>query len=120
MDALGEASVLDHARHDQIFHGDEIKFVDNVAAVVREVLAFPLCSLMRACDHLAAHLAVLACGPLLRVQAHRLPEIRLIQLGMRLRYALGHAGSSSFVRIQGQLMLTLRPSQCPFFTPKEA
>src|SRR5262249_47567877 len=43
IDALGEASNLDHARRANLFCRDEIKLVDEAAAVlVRNVLAFPL------------------------------------------------------------------------------
>ena len=61
---------------------DDITFVDNATTVlVRKVLALPTRSLMCPCDHLAALLAVFPGGLLLRILAHRFPEIRLIQLG---------------------------------------
>jgi len=75
MNTLGEVAVLDQIRDAQILQSDDIKLVDEAAAVlVSKVLALPPRPLMRPCDHLAALLAMFPCGPLLRILAHRLPD----------------------------------------------
>jgi hypothetical protein len=75
---------------------------------------------MRPRGHFAPLLALVPCGPLSRILAHRLPQIRLIQLRMRLRYALGHPCPCSCVGIQRHLMAALRSRQRPFFAPKSS